>query len=127
VISEVGARPPGVHLMPMMGMAHEVDMWAKWIELMVHERFTVPERRWSPAGRRSSAGRAGPAVTAVEGVDAAQEQVGKWVVDAKLPKVGQPRASGYEGEGYAVVKAATTAQVVEVLRGLVTNVRVVMG
>jgi hypothetical protein len=30
IVSEVGARPPGVHLMPMMGMAHEVDMWAKW-------------------------------------------------------------------------------------------------
>ena len=66
-------------------------------------------------------------MTAVEGVDAAQEQVGAWVVEAKLPKVGQPRASGYEGEGYAIVKAPSTAQVVEALRGLVTNVRVVMG
>ena len=127
VISEVGARPPGVHLMPMMGMAHEVDMWAKWIELMVFERFTAPERRWACGAAFFRGQGRGQSVTAVEGVDAAQEQVGAWVVEAKLPKVGQPRASGYEGEGYAIVKAPSTAQVVEALRGLVTNVRVVMG
>jgi len=127
VISEVGARPPGVHLMPMMGMAHDVDMWAKWIELMVFDRFEVPERRYACGAAFFRGQGRGQMVTAVEGVDAAQEQVGKYVVDARLPKVGQPRASGYEGEGYAVVKAPTTALVVEALRGLVKNVRVVMG
>ena len=127
VISEVGARPPGVHLMPMMGMAHEVDMWAKWVELMVFDRFDIPERRWACGAAFFRGQGRGQFVTAVEGLDAAQEQAGKWVVESKLPRVGQARGPGYEGEGYALVKAPTTAQAIEALRGLVTNVRVVMG
>jgi D-alanine-D-alanine ligase-like ATP-grasp enzyme len=127
IISEVGARPPGVHLMPMMGLAHEVDMWAKWIELMVFERFEVPERRWACGAAFFRGQGPGNEVRAVEGVAAAQEQVGKYVVEARLPRVGQSRGPGYEGEGYAIVRAPTTAEAVEALRGLVTNVRVVFG
>jgi hypothetical protein len=66
-------------------------------------------------------------VRAVEGVAAAQERAGRWIVESRLPRPGQPRASGYEGEGYAVVKAATTEEAVEALRGLVTSIRVVLG
>ena len=113
--------------MPMMGMAHEVDMWAKWVELMVFNRFDVPERRWACGAAFFRGQGRGQFVTAVEGLDAAQERAGKWVVDSRLPKVGQSRGPGYEGEGYALVKAPTTAQAIEALRGLVTNVRVVMG
>ncbi len=127
VISEVGARPPGVHLMPMMGLAHEVDMWARWVELMVYDRFEVPERKWACGTAFFRGQGPGQLVRAVEGVERAQEQVGKYVVEAKLPRVGQPRAPGYEGEGYAIVRAPTTELVVEALRGMVTNVRVVMG
>ena len=127
VISEVGARPPGVQLMPMMSLAHEVDMWAKWAELMVFYRFQVPERRWACGTAFFRGQGRGQFVTAVEGLAAAQEQAGRWVVESRLPKVGQARGPGYEGEGYAIVRAPSTAQAVEALRGLVTNLRVVMG
>jgi len=43
------------------------------------------------------------------------------------PHVGQSRASGYEGEGYAIVRAPTTDEAVAALRALVTNIRVVLG
>jgi hypothetical protein len=127
IVSEVGARPPGVHLMPMMGMAHEVDLWAKWVELMVFERWEVPERRWACGAAFFRGQGAGKEVRAVEGVAAAEERAGKWIVERRLPRIGQARASGYEGEGYALVRAATTAEVVAALRALVTNVRVVLG
>lgn len=127
VISEVGARPPGVHLMPLMSLAHDVDMWAKWAELMVMERFEMPERSYACGAAFFRGQGPGQVVRAVEGVEAAQEQVGRYVVESRLPRVGQPRGPGYEGEGYALVRAPSTAQVVEALRGLVTNVRVVMG
>lgn len=127
VVSEVGARPPGVHLMPMMGMAHEVDMWAKWAELLVHERFTVPERRWSCGAAFFRGQGPGRAVRAVEGFAEAAELVGERLVEHKLPRPGTPRASGYEGEGYAIVRARTTAEVVDALRTLVTRTRVSLG
>jgi biotin carboxylase len=127
VISEVGARPPGVHLMPMMGMAHGVDMWAKWAELMVFERFTVPERQFACGTAFFRGQGRGQIVRAVEGVDTAQAVAGKYVVEARLPQVGQPRGPGYEGEGYAIVKAESTEEVVAALRGLISNVRVVLG
>jgi len=127
VISEVGARPPGVHLMPMMGMAHEVDMWARWVELMVFDRFSMPERRWACGAAFFRGQGAGNEVRAVDGVRAAEEGAGKYVVESRLPKVGHSRASGYEGEGYAIVKAPTTKEVVDALRALVTNIRVTLG
>ncbi len=127
IISEVGARPPGVHLMPLMGLAHEVDMWARWVELMVMHRFSMPERRWACGVAFFRGQGPGQVVRAVEGLAAAQEAVGQYVVERRLPQLGQPRASGYEGEGYAIVRAPTTAEAVAALRGLVTNIRVRMG
>ena len=127
IVSEVGARPPGVHIMPMMGWAHEVDMWAKWVELMVFERFAIPERQWACGAAFFRGQGNGNVVRAVEGLAAAQEAAGQYIVDSRMPHVGQSRASGYEGEGYAVVRAPTTEAVVAALRALVTNVRVVLG
>ncbi|HEY8375560.1 MAG TPA: ATP-grasp domain-containing protein [Nannocystis sp.] len=127
VISEVAARPPGVHLMPMMGMCHGVDMWRKWAELMVFDRFEIGPRLFSCGAAFFRGQGRGQVVRAVEGLAEAQAKVGRYVVERKLPKIGQPRASGYEGEGYAIVKAETTEEVVAALRGLVTSVRVILG
>lgn len=126
IVSEVGARPPGVHLMPMMGMCHEVDMWAKWAELLVHERFSVPERQWSCGAAFFRGQGVGHAVRSVEGFERAAEVLGDRLVEHRLPRPGTPRASGYEGEGYAIVRARTTQEVVEGLRLLVTQTRVTL-
>lgn len=127
VISEVAARPPGVHLMPMMGICHGVDMWRKWAELMVFDRFEAPPRAFASGAAFFRGQGPGQVVRAVEGLAEAQALAGHVVVERKLPKIGQPRASGYEGEGYAIVKAETTEEVVAGLRGLVGSVRVVLG
>lgn len=127
VISEVGARPPGVHLMPMMGLCHDVDMWAKWARLMVNGEFSMPERRWSAGAAFLRGQGRGGTVRAVDGVARANEAAGHLVVESKLPKVGQMKADGYEGEGYVIVKAATTREVVDALRAIVTNIQVQLG
>jgi hypothetical protein len=127
VVSEVAARPPGVHLMPMMGHAHETDFWARWAELMVFERWEVPERKWAVGCAFFRGQGPGQVVRAVEGLAEAQRQAGSYVVDRQLPRVGQPRASSYEGEGWAIVRAPTTAEALQALRALVTQVRVVLG
>ena len=60
-------------------------------------------------------------VRAVHGLDVVGRDLGHLITDAKLPQIGQEKAKSYEGEGYAIVKAPSTAQVVEALRGLVVN------
>ncbi len=50
----------------------------------------------------------GDRIVSVEGIDAAIEEVGDALVEMRTPKVGQPRVSSYEGEGWATVRHATT-------------------
>ncbi len=48
LVNEVGARPPGVHIMPLMGLAHETDMFADWARLMALDTLhpeAAPVRR----------------------------------------------------------------------------------
>jgi biotin carboxylase len=124
VISEVGARPPGVHLMPMMGLAHGVDMWDAWVKLMIRGEFSLPERRFSVGVAFLRAQGPGRVVRSVTGVDEANAAVGQWVVESRMPKVGQPRSEHYEGEGYAIVRHPTTEGAVAALKTLITTIKV---
>lgn len=127
LVNEVGARPPGVHIMPMMGLCHETDMVADWAELMTFDRFEPKTRRWA-AGAAFFRGQGhGPRVVALHGWEEARAAIGDALVEAQLPKVGQPKAEGYEGEGYAIIRHATTAGALEALKHLITTVRVELG
>lgn len=127
LVSEVGARPPGVHLMPIMGLAHGVDMYQKWAELLVHGRFEVPERQYAVGVAFFRGQGRGRVVREVLGVEEAQAAVGSWVVEARLPRPGQAAADGYEGEGYAIVRHPETRGALDALKGLITRVQVVLG
>ena len=124
VISEVGARPPGVHLMPMMGLAHGIDMWDAWVKLMIRGEFEAPERRFAVGVAFFRTQGRGRVVRSVEGLEEAERAVGQWVVRSRLPRVGQPRSEHYEGEGYAIVRHPTTEGAVHALRTLITTVKV---
>ena len=52
---------------------------------------------------------------------------GHLVVDRQLPQVGHHRASGYEGEGWAIVAAPETKTVLDALRVMIQTVRVELG
>ena len=121
VISEVAARPPGVNIMTMMGIAHGVDMWERWANLLVNETFEVPERSCACGSAFFRGHGRGRVVSAVEGLKEVIAELGDVVVAGTLPKVGQPRSAHYEGEGWVVVKHATTAGVVDALKKLVTR------
>ena len=49
------------------------------------------------------------------------------MVEAKLPKEGQPKGRTYEGEGFAIVRHPETAVVQRAIRRLVSLVRVEIG
>jgi hypothetical protein len=125
LVNEVGARPPGVHIMPLMGLTHGIDMIAKWAELISLDRFDAPSERCCAAGAAFLRGQGrGTRVAAVHGWEAAKEAIGDALVEVALPKIGQPRASSYEGEGHVIVRHATTAGATEALKQIISTVRV---
>jgi phosphoribosylaminoimidazole carboxylase (NCAIR synthetase) len=124
LVNEVGARPPGVHIMPLMGLAHDTDLFADWARLIAFDAFTPRPRRFA-AGSAFFRGRGpGAQVAAVEGVDRAVAEAGAALVELRAPKVGMARTDGYEGEGWAIVKDATTEGVKRALRALIENIQV---
>ncbi|MGY1695576.1 MULTISPECIES: hypothetical protein [unclassified Geodermatophilus] len=122
-VSEVAARPPGAQLSSMHGYAHDFDLYRAWTELVIHGRFDPPERRYA-AGTAYLRGMGSGRVRAVHGLDAVQEQVGHLVVEARIPQPGQPAATDYLGEGYAMVRDPDTAVVEDALHRIVSGVRV---
>ena len=127
VISEVGARPPGVQIMPLMSLAHGIDLVRAWVRLMVHEEFHPP-RRTCAAGAAFLRGQGeGAKVVAVEGLDDVVEELGDLVVEVRAPKIGQSKAESYEGEGLVLVKARRTETVRAALHRIVDGTRVRLG
>lgn len=127
LVNEVGARPPGVHIVPLMGLAHETDMFADWARLMALDEFTPKRRRYAAGSCFFRGQGAGERIAAVAGIERAIEACGDTLVEMRTPKVGQPRAEGYEGEGYAIVKSATTDGAKAALKALIENVQVRYG
>lgn len=127
LVNEVGARPPGVHIMPLMGIAHGTDLFADWARLMALDEFT-PRRRQRAAGSAFFRGRGrGTRITSVTGIERAIEACGDALVEMRTPKVGQPRSAHYEGEGWAIVSSPTTDGAKHALRALIENVQIRYG
>jgi biotin carboxylase len=122
-VSEVAARPPGAALTSMHGYAHDFDLYRAWAELVILGRFDVPERRFA-SGTAYLRGMGHGRVRAVHGLDAVQQQIGHLVVEAHLPRAGQPAATDYVGEGYVIVRDPDTAVVEDALHRLVSGIRV---
>lgn len=126
MVNEVGARPPGANIMPIMTHGYQRDMWRMWAELMALDRFHPP-RRVLAAGSAFFRGQGRGRVVRITGLREAQAEVGAYVVERKLPTIGQPKATSYEGEGWAVVAHESTAVVMHALKRLIELVRIEYG
>jgi hypothetical protein len=124
-ISEVGARPPGAQFTTLLSFAHDLDFYRAWCELMVHETFTPPQRNWA-VGAVFLRGQGGGRVSRVHGVEEAQRELGELVVQARIPRPGQPKSESYEGEGYVIVRHAETEVVKGALKRVLELIRVEM-
>jgi biotin carboxylase len=122
-VSEVAARPPGAQITSMLGYVHDVDFYRIWAELVILGRFDLPERRYA-AGTAYLRGQGRGRVRAVHGVDELQREIGQLVVEARLPDVGQSASSGYEGEGYVIVRDPETEVVRDALHRIISGIRV---
>jgi len=63
----------------------------------------------------------------VRGVEEAKRELSDLIVQAHLPKVGQPQAQTYEGEGYIILRHPETTAVEAGLKRLLELVRVELG
>jgi hypothetical protein len=122
-VSEVAARPPGAQISSMLGYAHDMDPFRAWADLVVRGRFDPPARRYA-AGTAYLRGQGKGRVRAVHGVEEMQRRIGHLVVEARLPSPGQPAGTGYEGQGYVIVRDPDTEVVRDALRRIVGGIRV---
>src|SRR4051794_34235068 len=122
-VSEVAARPPGAQLTSMHGYAHGFDLYRAWTELAILGRFEAPERRYA-TGTAYLRGMGRGRVRAVHGADVIQQQLGHLVVEARLPRAGQPAGDDYLGEGYVMVRDPDTAVVRDALDRIITGIRI---
>lgn len=125
-ISEVAARPPGAQITSLMSVAHGIDMVKAWARVMIFGEFQPPERRYS-VGVAFLRGQGMGRVKAIHGLDQIQREMGSLVVDAKLPKIGQSPTTGYEGEGWVILRHPETEVVERALLRLISVVRVELG
>ncbi|MBT8486094.1 MAG: ATP-grasp domain-containing protein [Phycisphaerales bacterium] len=124
-LSEVAARPPGAQFTSLISWAHDADFYKGWADLVAHERFDPPPRRYAVAGVYLR-GQGGARVAAVHGLDAAQSEIGRLVVESHLPRPGQPASGTYEGDGYVILRHEETEVVKQAARRLLDLVKVEM-
>ncbi len=122
-ISEVAARPPGAQFTSLLSWAHDRDFYRVWAELQIHERFEPPPRLYA-AGAVYLRGQGGRAVAGVRGFEELRRELGDLVVEGRLPRPGQPRSTGYEGEGYLILRHPETRAVEEGMRRILERVKV---
>lgn len=125
-ISEVAARPPGAQITTLVSRANDIDFVSVWARLMVFGTFEPPVRRYA-VGAVFLRGQGSGRVTAVRGLDQAMRELGSLIVDVQWPSIGQPKASGYEGEGFVIVRHPETRVVEQAVDRLHTLVRVDLG
>ena len=122
-VSEVGARPPGAAIMPLMSWANNRDFYLAWCNLMVHGDFQITRRRFA-TGSAFLRGQGEGRVVAVHGYESIRRELGDMIVEANLPQPGQPRSSSYEGEGNIIVRHPQTDVVEKALNFIISNIRV---
>ncbi len=125
-VSEVGARPPGAQFTQLVGFAHEIDFCYAWARVMVFGDFDPPKRRFS-AGIAYLRGQGTGQIRSIKGIDKVEAEIGHLVVGSKLPVVGHARNTGYEGDGYMIVRHEKTAVVERALQHIISTVLVECG
>lgn len=125
-ISEVGARPPGAQICTLMSRAHDFDLYSAWVRLMLHGEWKNPERKYA-AGGAYLRGQGKGVIRAIHGLDRAERELGHLVTDVKLPEIGAPPKTSYEGDGYVLMRHPETKVVEDALLHLVSIVKVELG
>ena len=122
-ISEVAARPPGAQITTLVSRAHDIDFVHAWARVMIFGEFDPPERRYA-AGAAFLRGQGDGRVSAIQGWDTVQNEFRELITDVKLPEVGTPQSSSYEGEGFVIVRHPETLVVEQAVARIVSLMRI---
>jgi biotin carboxylase len=123
-IGEIAQRPAGANISTMTGLAHDADIYRAWCEAVIFGSFSGPWTRKFAVGSAFLRGVGHGRVAALSGIAATQQALGRYVVEAKLPDIGQRKADGYEGEGYVIVRDPSTQTVQRCLKKIIETVNV---
>ncbi len=123
-VGEIAMRPPGAQIVRITSLAYDADLYRAWARAVVDNAYDGPWERKYSVGVAFLRGTGAGRVAAVEGVEAAQRAVGQLVVEAKLPIIGAPKSSSYEGDGFAIVRSPTTETTLAALKTIIETVRV---
>lgn len=124
VIGEIAQRPAGANISIMTGLAHDADIYRTWCRAVVDGVFDGPWERKFAVGSAFLRGPGRGRVAHVSGLHDVHQKIGRLVVEAKLPDLGMPKADGYEGEGYIIVRDPSTAVVQQALKTIIETVNV---
>lgn len=124
VISEVGARPPGAQFTSVMSYAYDRSLYHAWAEAVINESVSGQFERKYAAGIAFLRGPGTGNIVANDNLDSAQQKIGHLVVEARLPQVGAPKSSTYEGDGYVILRHPETAVVEAALKTIIETVKV---
>jgi hypothetical protein len=107
VFGEIGARPPGAHMVEAMNYASDVDLFRGWAEAIVHGRFTQPiERRYNSAIVCKRAVGQG-VIRGVSGLDRLRDELGPALVAVEILPPGTPRRDWRQSavsDGFVIVR-----------------------
>jgi biotin carboxylase len=124
VIGEIAQRPPGANISIMNAYAYDTDIYKIWCRAVIDQVFDDPWQRKYACGTAFLRGMGRGRVAGVTGLKETHAAVGKLICEAKLPSIGQPKADGYEGEGYLVVRHPQTKVVQAALKKIIETVQV---
>jgi hypothetical protein len=107
-----------------MSYVYDRSIYAAWAHAVIDDAVPGTFERKYAAGIAFLRGPGNGRVARVANVEAAQAAVGHLVVEAKLPRIGVPKSTSYEGDGYAIVRHEDTAVVEQALRQLIETIQV---
>ena len=123
-VSEVGARPPGAQLASMIGFSHDDRLLLDVGRAGAARRPSTHPTGCTPPVRPTSADRVAAGSARCTAWTRCNARLGHLVVDAKLPRPGQPASTSYEGEGFVTVRHEDTAVVRAALDRIISELRV---
>jgi hypothetical protein len=116
VFIDATLRPAGARIGPMLAFSYDLDLHLAWARAVVDGCFDGPWERKYAVGTVFLRGRGNGLVEQVAGLETVRQQVGRLIVEARLPLVGAARAATYTGDGYITVRHPQTRVVEDALR-----------
>jgi hypothetical protein len=117
-------RPAGARIGPMLAFAYDIDPYFAWARVAVDGCFDGPWERKFAVGTVFLRGIGDGLVNQVDGIESMGQQVGEFLVEARLPQVGATKSATYTGDGYITVRHPDTAVVEDALRLISKTVRI---